>query len=178
MNLLGSHDRARVLTVLGEDFTGTMEEKAVRRLSESAYKQAVEDLKFASFLQFTLPGMPSIYYGDEAGMEGYEDPFCRRPFPWGREDRDLQGFFRRLGRLRKESQVLRYGRLTEIRGGEGCLHFLRRTETQEAELVFNRGDKAIALGGGELRFAHALELDGEERRLLPRGYCLILRNLS
>ena len=40
----------------------------------------------ASFLQFTLPGAPSIYYGDEAGMEGYRDPFNRRTFPWGRED--------------------------------------------------------------------------------------------
>ena len=57
------------------------------------------------------------------------------------------------------------------------MHFLRRTETQEAELVFNRSDKAVSLGEGELRFAHALELDGEERRLLPKGYCLLLRNL-
>ncbi len=179
MNLLGSHDRARVLTVLGEDFEGSMEEKADRRLSEAAYKQAVEDLKFAAFLQFTLPGMPSIYYGDEVGMEGYEDPFCRRPFPWGREDKQLQDYFRRLGRLRKGSEALRYGRLTEIQGGDGCLRFLRRTETQKAELVFNRGDSPVVLdAAGDLRFGHGLELDGGERRLLPKGYCLLLRNLS
>jgi glycosidase len=178
MNLLGSHDRARVLTVLGDALEGTVEEKAQRRLSETAYKQAVEDLKFAAFLQFTLPGMPSIYYGDEAGMEGCEDPYCRRPFPWGREDRELQNYFRRLGRLRKGSEALRYGRLTEIQGGKGCLRFLRRTERQEAVVVCNRSDAPVLLdAAGDLRFGHGLEVDGEDRRLLPKGCCLLLRNL-
>jgi glycosidase len=54
----------------------------------------------ASFLQYMLPGSPSLYYGDEALMEGYKDPFNRRTFPWGQEDRELQAHFRLLGQLR------------------------------------------------------------------------------
>ncbi len=63
LNLIGSHDRARVLTVLGGD---------------------VNALKMAMFLQFALPGVPSIYYGDEAGMTGGTDPYNRGSFPWGK----------------------------------------------------------------------------------------------
>ena len=51
-------------------------------------------LRMAAFLQFTLPGMASIYYGDEAGAEGYDDPFCRRYYPWGKEDVELRDYFK------------------------------------------------------------------------------------
>jgi hypothetical protein len=56
----------------------------------------------ASFLQYTLPGAPSLYYGDEAGMEGYNDPFNRRTYPWGRENPELLSHHRNLGQLRKD----------------------------------------------------------------------------
>jgi len=80
MNLLGSHDKPRILTVLGDDFEGSKEEKAHRRLDPVQYARTREKLYLAAFLQFTLPGMPSIYYGDEVGLEGFEDPWCRRTF--------------------------------------------------------------------------------------------------
>ncbi len=100
MNLLGTHDTARILTALMDSFEGSREEKAHRHLSRKQWTTAQERLQAASFLQFMLPGAPSIYYGDEAGMEGYNDPFCRRPYPWGREDRELLAHYRLLGKLR------------------------------------------------------------------------------
>lgn len=90
MNLLGTHDTPRILTALVDDFEGSREELAKRHLSHNQYYTAQERLMLASFLQFTLPGAPSIYYGDEAGMEGGKDPFNRRTYPWGREDTDLR----------------------------------------------------------------------------------------
>ena len=102
MNLLGTHDTPRILTALVDDFEGSREELAKRHLSHNQYYTAQERLMRASFLQFTLPGAPSIYYGDEAGMEGGKDPFNRRTYPWGREDTDLRDHFLRLGRLRRD----------------------------------------------------------------------------
>ena len=66
-------------------------------------------MKLASTVQYTVFGVPSVYYGDEAGLEGYHDPFCRLPFPWGREDEELQAHYRALGKLRKTHSALKDG---------------------------------------------------------------------
>lgn len=177
MNLLSSHDRARILTVLGDDFDGSKEEKAKRRLSPESYHAARELLKMASFLQFTLPGMPSIYYGDEAGLEGFEDPYCRRTFPWGREDVSLQAYFRSLGHLKTELPALRCGDIRICSAKDGRLHFWRRSEMQEAEIFVNRTDENWELPkNGTLRFAYGLCTDGIDRGLLPNGFCLMEYN--
>jgi glycosidase len=112
MNLLGTHDTERILTVLGDNGTGENLENpelAVKRLSESDRAAAKQLLRMASTLQFTVFGVPSVYYGDEAGLEGYHDPFCRMPFPWGREDAELLEHYRTLGRLRREHPSLSCG---------------------------------------------------------------------
>ena len=88
MNMLGTHDTARILTALVDDFDGSREQKARRYLSYRQRELAQARFLMASFLQYMLPGAPSLYYADEAGMEGYKDPFNRRPYPWGREDVD------------------------------------------------------------------------------------------
>ncbi len=112
MNLLGTHDTPRILTLLGDDTMGeglSNAELAVRRLSESDRARAVKLLKLASTLQFTVYGVPSVYYGDEAGLEGYHDPFCRMPYPYGRENAELLEHYRSLGALRKAHPALRTG---------------------------------------------------------------------
>ena len=86
MNLLGTHDTPRILTALVDPFECSREQQAARRLSPEQLKLAKERLLMATFLQYMLPGSPSLYYADEAGMEGHKDPFNRRPYPWCRED--------------------------------------------------------------------------------------------
>ena len=102
MNLLGSHDTERILSVLGgaqsEGLSGR--EANESRLAEEARERGKRRLMAASTLQYTVYGFPSVYYGDEAGLEGLFDPFCRRPYPWGREDKDLLAHYRELGRMR------------------------------------------------------------------------------
>ena len=112
MNLLGTHDTERILTVLGDRGEGDglqNPQLAVKRLSKADRERAKQLLKIASILQFTVYGVPSVYYGDEAGLEGYHDPFCRMPFPWGREDGELLEHYRWLGRLRRERTCLAKG---------------------------------------------------------------------
>ncbi len=86
MNLLGSHDTMRILTVFGYNSADENQN------SQAAKDLAVKRLKLAAILQMGYPGMPSIYYGDEAGQSGGKDPDNRRTFPWGREDKDSPGF--------------------------------------------------------------------------------------
>ncbi len=112
MNLLGTHDTARILTVLGDPGEGdgrTNAELSRARLSGDARRQAISLLKIASTLQYTVYGFPSVYYGDEAGLEGYHDPFCRRPYPWGHEDDGLMAHYRLLGRFRTAHRALHGG---------------------------------------------------------------------
>ena len=128
MNLLGTHDTERILTVLGDNGTGEILENpalAVKRLSESERAAAKQLLKIASTLQFTVFGVPSVYYGDEAGLEGYHDPFCRMPFPWGREDTELLEHYQALGRLRREHPSLSCGDFRFLACSEHAFAFER-----------------------------------------------------
>lgn len=112
MNLLGTHDTPRILTLLGDDGAGegkTNAELSVLRLTPEQRARAVRLLKIASVLQFTVYGFPSVYYGDEAGLEGYGDPFCRLPYPWDHQDAELLAHYRALGQLRRTCPALHGG---------------------------------------------------------------------
>ena len=132
MNLLGTHDTQRILTILGDPSCGadcSNAELSVKRLSPDVRKQAIELLKAASVLQYTVFGVPSVYYGDEAGIEGYHDPFCRMPFPWGKEEPSLVDHYRMLGRLRASHPALRDGDFTFLSHDEDHVSFRRHTPT-------------------------------------------------
>ncbi len=119
MNLMGSHDRARVLNVLVKQEYQHLpkRERGGLKMPPKLMALARERLKKLLTLVMALPGMPSIYYGDEAGMEGASDPFCRATFPWGREDQELLQFHKALIHLRHQRPVLKLGSL-EV-GSEG-----------------------------------------------------------
>ena len=108
MNILGTHDTERALTVFGKGDDETCDEAgsilAYKRLSSENKKNAIKKMKLATAIQYTVYGVPSVYYGDEAGLEGYRDPFCRMPYPWGKEERELVEFYRTLGKIREENR--------------------------------------------------------------------------
>lgn len=118
LNFLGTHDTERIITVLGGADAGerTNAELAGMKMSADEKKAAVAKLKLAYSLICGLPGVPCVFYGDEAGLEGYRDPFCRRPFPWNDINEELLGHYRKLGSIRKTHAVFRDGlfRLIEL----------------------------------------------------------------
>ena len=120
MTLIGTHDTIRALNALsGEDVRYTTKEQRLEmRLSGEAYALAKKRLKIASFLQFLLPGVPSVYYGDEVGLQGYEDPMNRAPFPWGEEDVELLAHYRFLGSVRKNYRDILLGGMDVREQGE------------------------------------------------------------
>ena len=111
MNLVGSHDRTRVLNMLcGRECAELSKaDQQFVRLSVSEYEMAVKRYKLCVDLLCALPGCPTIYYGDEAGLTGCHDPWNRRPFPWGREDKALQAFVSNKLTHRRQSEVLKFG---------------------------------------------------------------------
>ena len=158
-----------------DDFDGSREEKARRHLSWQQRSVAQERLLMASFLQFMLPGMPSIYYADEAGMEGYKDPFNRRTYPWGREDRELLTHHRILGKMRKEHAALRLGDISFFQAGDQKIGFTRSYEGKTLRIYVNRGhDNWEIPAGNKLLLGHNLRTVAPDWTLLsPMGFCVV-----
>lgn len=123
-NLLDSHDTARFLHMAGGD------------------KDA---LKLSLLFLLTIPGAPCIYYGTEVGMTGGNDPECRRAFPWhdpASWDHDLLAFTQRAIALRTANPALRRGGYEALYAHEDVVAFVRRSEAQNALVLFNAGATA------------------------------------
>lgn len=174
MNLLGTHDTPRILTALVDDFDGSREEKAHRRLSRNQLEVARDRLLMASFIQYTLPGSPSLYYGDEAFMEGYKDPFNRRTYPWGREDEEILQFFRCLGQLRKEQAPLRLGDISFFEAGDKHLGYSRTYEGKMVKVYVNRSGDPWSIPAGHVVFGQNLQTIAYDSLIIaPRGFCVV-----
>ena len=159
MNSLDTHDTPRLLTLLGaggEYRDQTKEWRAQFRLSSRQRAKGKELLKAAALLLFCFPGSPTVYYGDEVGMEGFEDPFNRQTYPWGYEDQELLDWYRALGMLRRQRQALRRGDIRYVLGRGPLLAFLRETRGERLLCAFNAGDEARAFPFDEGRLCPLL----------------------
>ena len=117
MNLLGSHDRERILTILGEapPTNGMLErDQANFKLDAEHLKLGKARLRQAVAWQMTFPGVPSIYYGDEISMQGYRDPYCRCPYEWDNADEEMRQWNKKLIKLRNESMALQTGKFMPV----------------------------------------------------------------
>ena len=138
MNFLGTHDTPRILTMLGADqVPQSKDERAAFRLSPEQRKRGLALVRLAALILFTFPGSPTVYYGDEAGMEGCEDPFNRGAYPWGHEDKDLKARFSLLGQLRKQRQSLQSGSIQWLRASGSLLAFARELPQERTVTVVN-----------------------------------------
>jgi glycosidase len=178
MNSLGTHDTPRILTLLGEgsDRKGdtSRDWRSASRLSPEQRAIAVRRLKLGSLLLYALPGSPTLYYGDEVGMEGFEDPFNRRPFPWGKEDGHLLAWFTALGKARKELLPLRRGTLAWLPAPGQTVAFVRSLNGESLLTAVNAGETPALLelpGGTGLPL---LPMEGQLLRQTPESTWQIL----
>ena len=160
MNHIGTHDTERALTMLGGEAAGSRGRtwQSQQKLTADARETALEKLRLAALLQFMLPGVPCIYYGDEAGMEGYRDPFNRACYPWGKEDEDLIAWYRYLALLRREHvDILKDGKLRNVYSHGDILSFERYVETELGEtalfVAVNRSEKNVVIPNVDYRRA-------------------------
>ena len=157
-----------------DDFQGDREALSKRKLSPQQYLLAVERLRMAAFLQYMLPGIPSLYYGDEAGMEGGKDPFNRRTYPWGKENPNLLEHFRSLGKLRKDHEALRLGDIHFFQAGDQKLGFSRCYNGKTLRIYINRSQDNWDVPAGKLLLGNHLHTVAPTwLTLSPMGVCVV-----
>ncbi len=190
MNMTGTHDTVRILTLLGaapDSSTMTEPDRAIFRLSAQDRRAAVQRLELYLSVLFTHPGIPSVYYGDEAGLEGFEDPYNRKTYPWGKVDPLVFSLFRRYASLRKREILLRRGDYQVFSSGriyghsrslsDECMITLILPEGEEETIVWRpAGRKILTASFAEGTGADSFEITDNALRINMEGNtCLVLR---
>ncbi|EKU70591.1 4-alpha-glucanotransferase [Selenomonas sp. F0473] len=139
MNLIGSHDVQRAVTVLGgvpyyEGMPAV--EQARVRMTPEQFELGSKRLLMATLWQMTYPGVPSVYYGDEIGMQGFKDPFNRRPYDWANGSKEIRGWVERFIEIRNKNDALRTGDILPLYGAGDVVAYARTIRSGYD--VFNR----------------------------------------
>ena len=182
MNHIGTHDTERAITRLaGEDPEGhnRLWQHAHNTLSPADYSRGVQLMKLASLLQYTLPGVPSVYYGDEIGMQGMKDPFNRGCMAWNAPNNELLKWYRRLGEIRKGCPLLKDAELFEAYAHSGAAAYVRSGEKNELLVAVNTDEEACVIPVGD-GWNNCYTVLGEpcqngEIHLPPLGFSLLFR---
>ena len=147
MNVLSTHDTARLLSAVSDTVTNgkTKSELAEIILTGTDKETAVFRLKAASLLQYTLFGVPSVYYGDEAGMQGFFDPMNRKYFVWDNIEQDILSWYQLLGTIRRDNGVFKCGTVQELYCADGFYAFTRKNSKDALLVVVNVKNKKFDL---------------------------------
>jgi len=175
MNCLSTHDTARIINSLSFcEFPNSKKEMSQKRLTETEYRDAVERLFLAIFLQYTLPGMPCIYYGDEIGMQGFGDPFCRGYFSWDKTDDGILSFYKALGKIKNKYVSLKKGDIEFISNGD-VLIFKRRFQNEEFTAIINMGDESFVTENKDIVISHMVSYADEKIYINKGGFAGIIQ---
>ena len=136
MNIVDSHDTIRAIYKFG----GGQESVPQASLADFDYELGKARLKLSAAFILGYPGMPTFFYGDEAGVYGSADPDCRRTYPWGKEDKDLIAYYKQVMGVRNaHKQLFAHGDVNTLKA-EGDIFAYARTKGDEAAIVaLNRG---------------------------------------
>ncbi len=146
MNMISTHDTERVINAIGVD---NQPERNVAKhyiLSPDEWEKGKRGAYFAFFLLFSLPGISCIYYGDEVGLDGFRDPYCRKGYPYGREDFEVLEFVKRLAQIKKTYP-------------ESYKELIKDIKVQNSAMAFMRGDLLFCINVGEND--ENIKIDGE-----------------
>ena len=143
MNLVSTHDTQRVLSAL-DGYS-----KGKRDFAKDATDLAKAKMKLIPFMQMTYVGAPTIYYGDEVGMVGCDDPDNRRGFIWGKGDKELVEWYARLAAIRNSYSALRTGDLipadVEDKYADDVMAYVRSDEDSKILVAANRQQNDITV---------------------------------
>lgn len=178
MNILGTHDTARILTVIGSsNVPESKTEMTDDKLSANELREGIRLLKLAVLLQMTLPGVPCIYYGDEAGMQGWTDPFNRRCFPWGDENQEILSHYKFLSKLRKSIEVFADGKYRCLVHHKGVFAFERFNDEVRLIIAANISPSTVTMNLKENMKEYGKQYFKDSFNI-PGGEYLILTSVS
>ena len=142
INIIGTNDTERILTVLDEN---------------------IELLKLMIVVQFTLPGVPLICYGDETGIKGGKEPDNRKSFPWGRENKEITEFYRKIINIRNSQNAVKRGSITVFETDPDILAFERSYQNERILVLVNVSKEMKLLNGVNLNGIYVNLLDATEK---------------
>ncbi len=140
MNELSNHDHSRFLTRTNRK-VGRMNTLG-SEMADAGVDKAV--MREAVLMQFTWPGSPTIYYGDEVGVTGFTDPDNRRTYPWGHEDFELFDFHRAMIRMHRDYQELKTGSFMQLAARYSFIAYARVTKQTVSIIVLNNLDQPVS----------------------------------
>lgn len=152
MNHIGTHDTERAITRLaGPDCEGQSREWQFNHntLSDFDYLKGISMMKMASLIQFTLPGVPSVYYGDEIGMQGMKDPFNRACMDWENKNEELLKWYKRLGQIRNGAKALIDGEFVPVFCENSAIAYERISGENRILVAINNNDSTSMIYVGE-----------------------------
>ncbi len=188
MNFVSTHDIERAINRLGGEYCDDKSKDwmAERYLTDEQYNYGKSLLKVAMALMFFLPGVPSIYYGDEAGLTGYKDPFNRRCYPWGKEDKELIEYVAELSRVRKAIPNMKEGRTYFVLNDNGMFDeriaaFTRQGENRDYIVFINRSRDEVKINGlsgyfkrfNDFKSEFGVPFENDTITVKPFGYTII-----
>lgn len=183
MNHIGTHDTERAINRLaGEDCEGYGRHWQYEHntLSEYDYYKGVSMLKIASLLQYSLPGVPSLYYGDEIGMQGLKDPFNRGCMNWYSPNTELHRWYKRLGEIRRGCSAFATGDFVPVYCNHNTIAYKRCDDTTEVLVAVNMGNYPVdAFVGDEWNNAYSFfdtNVTNGNLHLAPYRYAMLTRN--
>lgn len=146
MNIVGTHDTWRILNVCADLNVNAKDKSAKRlvRIDRRTAENCLGRLTIAVVLQFTLPGVPSIYYGDERGLDGYDDPLNRRTMPWDTNNEDIFALYEKITSIRRNYKEFFCGKICFI-DNDGLLVYRRYNKDAYLSVVVNNGTQLCNL---------------------------------
>lgn len=165
LNMVSSHDVERILTVMGGiKKPKSKDEQSSFYLSGDALDLAKKRALGVAALQMTLPGVPCVYYGDETGMQGFADPFCRRTFDWNNINSDFAEQYKRWIKVRNSSGVFSGGEFESVYTIGSIYGFIRYNNDEQYIVIasFSSVFDRIRLDVGRFGITHMESILGEE----------------
>ncbi|AQR97982.1 glycoside hydrolase family 13 protein [Clostridium saccharoperbutylacetonicum] len=142
VNIVSTNDTERILTVLDN---------------------SIALLRLLVVIQFTLPGVPLIYYGDETGIKGGKEPDNRKSYPWGKEDKNLIDFYSKLIGIRNNEESLKKGDITFFKTDEDVLAFERNYENEKILVLVNVSKEIKLIKSVDFNGVYINLFDGSEK---------------
>lgn len=173
MNSLSTHDTVRIVNALyNTDERMTKSQRGLHWMRQHELIRCLILERCAAFLQYMLPGSPCIYYGDEIGMQGFEDPFNRRYFQWDNINEDMLSFYKQLGKLKKSNDALSKGDVWCETLGERTVKLTRKYDNTTLVAIASVDEFTTELTNGRVIFINRGKLDRKELTLKKYGFVL------